>query len=131
MEHHSSPPQWLETLAWISLIAAFASTAYIVYDIYVRRYPQRMRIMEIVYPVTALYFGPTAVWFYRRHGRRKLTKIASQPAAGGESPTIHTPDQHAQSSRDRHSDDRKIRWHQTAEADTCRPSPFRSASSPA
>ncbi|MDU0313126.1 DUF4396 domain-containing protein [Phycicoccus sp. M110.8] len=38
-------------------------------DIWVRRYRQPMRVMEAVWPVTALYFGPLASWAYRRFGR--------------------------------------------------------------
>jgi hypothetical protein len=36
------------------------------------RNPRKMWIMNIVWPVTALYFGPLAVWYYFRYGR--LTK---------------------------------------------------------
>ncbi|MBT1003797.1 DUF4396 domain-containing protein [Paenarthrobacter sp. DKR-5] len=63
------PPLWLTVLAWIFLAAAFASAAVILVDIYARRYRLRMRVMEAVWPVTALYFGPAAVWAYWRFGR--------------------------------------------------------------
>jgi hypothetical protein len=63
------PPAWLTVLAWISLAIAFASAAWIVGDLYVRGNRQQMWIMEAVWPVTALYFGPLAVWAYRRWGR--------------------------------------------------------------
>lgn len=104
------PPVWLEVLGWISLIAAFASAAYILCDIYIGRYRQQMTIMEIVYPVTALYFGPGAVWFYRKYGRRKSTKIMNQ----GDHSSGHAdnPDQSGHPHRP------KITWDQTAESDT-------------
>ena len=35
-----------------------------------RGYRQKMWIMNLVYPITALYWGPAAAWFYFRHGRR-------------------------------------------------------------
>lgn len=108
MERHIAPPQWLEVLGWISLIAAFASAAYILYDIYIRRYRQQMTIMEVVYPVTALYFGPAAVWFYHKYGRRKSTKIMNQD--GGRS--------HSTSSHTGHGDRSDVSWNQVAEADT-------------
>ena len=62
-------PTWLTVLAWVSLAAAGASALDILIDIYVRRYRQHMRIMEAVWPVTALYFGPVAWLAYRRWGR--------------------------------------------------------------
>ncbi len=62
-------PDWLTALAWVALVAGFASAAVICIDIYGRRYRQRMKVMEAVWPVTALYFGPLAVWAYFRFGR--------------------------------------------------------------
>jgi hypothetical protein len=62
------PPDWLRTLAWLSLSIAFASAAVILADIFVRGHRQRMRVMEWVWPVTALYAGPLAIWAYLRFG---------------------------------------------------------------
>lgn len=63
------PGPWLTVVAWVALVVAFACAVEIAYDIYVRGYRQRMRIMEAVWPVTALYMGPLATWGYRRFGR--------------------------------------------------------------
>ncbi|MGN6607388.1 MAG: hypothetical protein ACTHMS_10330 [Jatrophihabitans sp.] len=63
------PATWLTVLAWVALGVAFASAAWILADIYTRGYRQKMPVMEAVWPVTALYFGPAAVWTYRRYGR--------------------------------------------------------------
>lgn len=63
------PPLWLIVLSWVSLGTAFACAAWIGDDILRRGYRQPMRVMEVVWPVTALYFGPVAVWGYRRFGR--------------------------------------------------------------
>ena len=63
------PPVWLTALAWAALAAAFASATWIGYDIYGRGYRQHMKIMEVVWPVTGLYFGPLAVWAYRAWDR--------------------------------------------------------------
>jgi hypothetical protein len=62
-------PTWLVALSWIALTAAFVSAVVILTDIYGRDYRQRMPVMEAVWPVTALYFGPVAVWMYLRYGR--------------------------------------------------------------
>jgi hypothetical protein len=65
------PPPWLTVLAWIALVIAFASAALILVDVFLRGHRQQMRVMEAVWPATALYFGPVAVWGYYRYGRLK------------------------------------------------------------
>jgi len=60
-------PLLLDALAWISLIVACACAALILVD--VLRRPQKMGIMNWVWPVTALYGGPLAVWAYLKLGR--------------------------------------------------------------
>ncbi|QDP95408.1 DUF4396 domain-containing protein [Microlunatus elymi] len=62
-------PDWLVVLSWCGLGMGFVSAAWIVVDVFVRRYRQLMPIMEAVWPITGLYFGPVAVWGYRRFGR--------------------------------------------------------------
>lgn len=57
-----------ETIAWISLGIAFFCALLIAID--ELRHPQKMWIMNIVWPVTALYFSVFAVWGYFRAGRR-------------------------------------------------------------
>ncbi|RDH76380.1 DUF4396 domain-containing protein [Mycolicibacterium moriokaense] len=68
------PSTWLVVLSWVALAVAFVSAAVILIDIYGRGYRQRMTIMEAVWPVTALYFGPLAVWMYFRFGRPNSAK---------------------------------------------------------
>ncbi|MET9142975.1 DUF4396 domain-containing protein [Streptomyces sp. NPDC004042] len=63
------PPLWLTVLAWVSLAVAFVGVGWILFDIYGRGYRQHMGVMEAVWPVTALYFGPAAVAAYRAWGR--------------------------------------------------------------
>jgi hypothetical protein len=60
---------WLIALSWAALASAFVGAGWIVIDIYGRRYRQHMKVMEAVWPITALYFGPAAVWAYRSWGR--------------------------------------------------------------
>jgi hypothetical protein len=59
---------WLETLAWISLIAAGVCALLILVDILAGR-PQKMAIMNAVWPITALYLGPLGLWVYWMLGR--------------------------------------------------------------
>ena len=65
----STPPTWLACAAWLALAVAFLCAADILVDIYGRRRRQQMGVMEVVWPVTALYFGPIASIAYRRWGR--------------------------------------------------------------
>jgi len=59
----------LTVVAWISLAVAFACAGAILWDLHVRGERQRMAVMEWVWPITALYWGPVALWAYLRHGR--------------------------------------------------------------
>jgi hypothetical protein len=62
---------WLTALGWISLALAVASATAIVADIYLRGHRQQMGVMEAVWPVNSLYFGPFAVLAYRAWGLPK------------------------------------------------------------
>ncbi|OBI00451.1 DUF4396 domain-containing protein [Mycobacterium sp. E2733] len=64
-----APPTWLTAVSWAALALGFGTATVIFLDIYARGYRQRMGIMEAVWPVTALYFGPVALWMYWRYGR--------------------------------------------------------------
>ena len=68
------PSAWLTNLAWATLAIAFVSCAIVLFDLFVRRYRQPMAVMQWVWPVTALYFGPFAVWGYLRYGRPRSDK---------------------------------------------------------
>lgn len=52
----------LENMAWISLGIAFACALIIAVDEF--RHWQKMWIMNIVWPLTALYFSVFALWGY-------------------------------------------------------------------
>jgi hypothetical protein len=65
------PPTWLTVVGWVSLAISAATALAIVYDIRGRGRRQRMGIMEGVWPVTALYFGPLTWRGYRRLGTDK------------------------------------------------------------
>jgi hypothetical protein len=57
------------TLAWVSIGTALLCALIIVLDEV--RNPQPMGVMNVVWPVTALYFSIFAVWAYMRWGRPK------------------------------------------------------------
>lgn len=57
-------PHWLHILAWFYISLCLASALGIL--IHILRRPQRMWIMGVVWPVTALYMGPFAVYMYRK-----------------------------------------------------------------
>lgn len=67
-------PAWLEVVSWVAIGAAILCAAFILYDIFGRGYRQHMWIMEAVWPVTALYFGPVGVWAYSKWGRPQSQK---------------------------------------------------------
>lgn len=78
MEPHYYPPGWIDAVGWFSLSVAFASALVILIDVFLLGYRQKMWIMNLVYPVTALYWGPVTVWFYFRHGRRTSKPVIEQ-----------------------------------------------------
>lgn len=55
-------PTALTLVGWIVLGVAFLCALAIAYDIFVRGYRQHMAVMNAVYPITALYLGPVALW---------------------------------------------------------------------
>lgn len=81
MESHSQPAAWIEIIGWISLAVAFASALVILVDVFGRGYRQKMAIMDWVYPITALYWGPVALWFYFKHGRRNSKPVIEEAGA--------------------------------------------------
>ncbi len=70
-----------ETISWISLGIAFFCSIVIAIDL--MRHPQKMGIMNIVWPVTALYGSVFALWAYFRIGRKKA-KDAGMHMSGEE-----------------------------------------------
>ena len=63
------PPTWLTNLAWIHLCVCFVCAGVIGYDIVFGGRRQPMGVMNVVFPITALYFGPAAVALYWRWER--------------------------------------------------------------
>jgi Domain of unknown function (DUF4396) len=67
-------PTWLVIVAWIYLSICFGCAGVIVWDIFVNGRRQSMGVMNAVFPITALYFGPLALAFYWRWGRTATEK---------------------------------------------------------
>jgi Domain of unknown function (DUF4396) len=63
------PPSWLTVIAWGYLCLCSICAAAIAYDIVFNHRRQPMGVMNAVYPITALYLGPFALWLYWRWGR--------------------------------------------------------------
>jgi hypothetical protein len=64
-------PQWLHILSWVYLSLCFFCGVIMIAD--ELRRPQKMMIMNFVWPITALYGGPVALWCYFKSGP-KMTK---------------------------------------------------------
>ncbi|HEX6509036.1 MAG TPA: DUF4396 domain-containing protein [Chloroflexota bacterium] len=64
-------PTWLTALSWVSLALGFLVAGVILFDIFGRGLRQPIRIMEAVWPITALYLGPLGWLYYSRLGRPK------------------------------------------------------------
>ncbi|HEY1808768.1 MAG TPA: DUF4396 domain-containing protein [Acidobacteriaceae bacterium] len=55
-------PAWLPVLAWLYIAICLACALALAIHTLLR--PQKMAIMGVVWPITALYLGPFAVWMY-------------------------------------------------------------------
>ncbi len=62
-------PGWLDLLAICFLAASGASAVLIAVDLLLAGHPQAMWIMNVVWPVTALWSGPFGLYAYHRWGR--------------------------------------------------------------
>lgn len=73
-------PVWLHLLAIISLMIGGLCMLVIIIDL-LSGYKQHMWIMNVVWPVTALYSGPLGLWAYYRLGRlssRQAVRLAEE-----------------------------------------------------
>jgi uncharacterized protein DUF4396 len=82
--------EWLYAIAVISLVTAAVCASIMVLDL--SRHRQHMWIMNLVWPLTALYAGPLALWAYYRFGRLSTEKnVASSKSRGEEMPGKQKP----------------------------------------
>ncbi len=75
----------LEIVAWIAIGLGLLTAIAIAIDEI--RHPQKMRIMNVVWPITGLYFPVVGLWFYRAMGR---PLAVNAPARSGERPRWKT-----------------------------------------
>lgn len=59
----------LHSLSIWALLLAFLSFLVILVDVFI--HPQKMMVMNFVWPITALYFGPFTLWTYFTFGREQ------------------------------------------------------------
>ena len=90
-------PTWLSVLAWVYISACLACAGIIAADILIGGRRQPMGVMNFVFPITALYFGPLALAFYWRWARVPATvpqtasatsSMAAMPAMAGHGAAI-------------------------------------------
>ena len=62
-------PTWLTVIAWVYIGICFICAGVIAYDIVIAGRRQPMAVMNWVFPITALYFGPFALALYWRWAR--------------------------------------------------------------
>lgn len=84
MEGGAMIPDWLHVLSIASLVLALVCAVVIAADVY--RHPQHMWIMNIVWPVTALFGSIAAVWAYFRYGRLAAREKAMAAMQRDETP---------------------------------------------
>ena len=78
-------PAWLHALSIAALVLGAGCALLVAVD--VARRPQKMAVMNVVWPVTALFGTVLLVWFYRRFGReaarRGATSVQDEDAMPG------------------------------------------------
>ena len=80
-------PDWLHALAILSLIAGLICAVWISID--EMRHPQHMWIMNLVWPITALYASVLGLIFYFAYGRlATLKKMQAANEAGKTPPSV-------------------------------------------
>lgn len=72
MRGHLTPPHQRSDVLRVSALTKLA------YPVLVRGYRQHMAIMNLVWPITALYRGSVAAYFYFRPGRQMSQRWARE-----------------------------------------------------
>jgi hypothetical protein len=79
-------PEFLPILAIVSLAVAALCCLAILADIFLFGHRQHMWIMDAVWPLTALFAGPLALWAYSKIGRLSTERNVRQAKQHGEKP---------------------------------------------
>lgn len=86
--HGSVVPTWVSVFAWVYTGAGLLFACWILADTYLGGYRQRVRAMELVWPITAVWSGPLGLWAYYRWGRPATQKWQSR---NGSEPELGMP----------------------------------------
>ncbi len=62
-------PIWLYLLSILYLGMGFFASGFVLYDIIKNKKRQKMKIMNIVWPITTWYLGPIGIFAYKRIGK--------------------------------------------------------------
>lgn len=73
-------PHWLMVVSWIALALGFGSALVILVDEFMFGHRQHMAVMNLVHPITALYWGPVWLGVYFRNGRKSSHKVMHEQA---------------------------------------------------
>jgi len=77
-------PAWLHLLSIAALLLGLSCAAALAVD--VLRHPQKMWIMNVVWPVTALFGTVPTLWLYGRYGRLATRERMAAAQCRGENP---------------------------------------------
>jgi Domain of unknown function (DUF4396) len=80
-------PAWLIVISYLSIALGIVTAAIITIDVIA--HPQPMRIMNVVWPVTGLYFPVIGWWFYRSLGRPMHMDMPQGTHAGMQHMDMH------------------------------------------
>ena len=78
-------PTWLMVISWVSVALGVASAWVVAADL-LAGHAQKMWIMNIVWPVTALWSGPLGAWAYFRYGRADEKAAQKHQKSHGSAP---------------------------------------------
>lgn len=70
----------LSTISWMFLGIGLLSSLIIVMDVF--KHPQKMKIMNVVWPINGWFLGPIALWTYFKWGRVKAKDIVKEDKRG-------------------------------------------------
>ncbi|WP_186577271.1 DUF4396 domain-containing protein [Aquibacillus kalidii] len=70
----------LTIVSWLTLGIGILSSIVIALD--VRKHPQMMKVMNVVWPINGWFLGPIAIWTYFRWGRLKAKDNTKQSNLG-------------------------------------------------
>ncbi len=86
---HSPIPDWLYPLSILALVVTGVCALVITIDI-VMDHRQHMWIMNLVWPITALWAGPLALWMYFKIGRLSTHHAVQKAREQGKDPPAKT-----------------------------------------